>query len=118
MIQWLVHILVDALVLLVAARMMSSVEVRNYSTALLTALAVGVLSFLIGWLLTLILNVATLGLFYFVGLGFVTRIIANAVVIEIVDQMSTGFNTKGFTPSLILAVIIALVGSIVDAFLF
>lgn len=118
MIQWLIHILVDAVVLLVAAKVMSSVQVRSFSTALLTALGIGVLSFLIGWLLTLILNVATLGLFYFVGLGFITRVIANAVVIEIVDQMSSGFNTKGFTPSLILAVIIALVGSIVDALLF
>jgi putative membrane protein len=118
MIQWLIHIVIDALVLLVAAKMMSSVQVRNFTTAIIVALVIGVLSFLIGWLLTLILNVATLGVFYFTGLGFITRIIANAIVIEIADQMSSGFNTKGFTPSLILAVIIALVGSIVDAFLF
>ena len=116
--QWLIHLLIDALVLLVAARMMSTVQVRNYKTALLVALVVGILSFLIGWLLTVILNVATLGVFYFTGLGFITRIIANAIIIEIADKMSSGFNTKGFTPSLILAVIIAFVGSIVDWMLF
>ncbi len=118
MMQWLIHIIVDALVLLVAAKMMKSVQVRNFTTAIIVALVIGLLSFLIGWLLTLILNVATLGVFYFTGLGFVIRIVANAIIIEITDQMSSGFNTKGFTPSLILAVIIALVGSIVDAFLF
>lgn len=118
MIQWLIHILVDALVLLVAAKLMSSVEMRNFGTAVIVALVVGVLSFLIGWLLTLILNIATLGIFYFTGLGFIIRIIVNAIIIEIADQMSSGFNTKGFTPSLILAVIIAIVGSVVDAFLF
>lgn len=118
MIQWLIHILVDAVVLLVAAKLMSSVEMRNFKTALIVALTIGLLSFLIGWLLTLILNVATLGIFYFTGLGFITRVIANAIVIEIADHMSSGFNTRGFMPSLILAIIIALVGSIVDGFLF
>lgn len=118
MIQWLIHIVVNALVLLIAAKLMSSVQMRNFTTALIVALVIGVLSFLVGWLFTLILNVATLGLFYFTGLGFITRIVANAIVIEIADQLSTGFNTRGFTPSLILAVIIALVGSIVDAMLF
>ena len=118
MMQWLIHILVDALVLLVAAKMMSSVEVRSFGTAVIVAVVVGILSFLIGWLLTLVLNIATLGIFYFTGLGFIIRIIVNAIIIEIADKMSSGFNTKGFTPSLILAVLIALVGSIVDAFLF
>lgn len=116
--QWLIHILIDAIVLLVAARMMSTVQVRDFKTALIVALIVGVLSFLIGWLLTLILNVATLGVFFFTGLGFITRIIANAIIIEITDKMSSGFNTKGFVPSLILAVIIAFVGSLVDLILF
>ena len=116
--QWVIHILIDAIVLLVAARMMSTVQVRDFKTALIVALVVGVLSFLIGWLLTVILNVATLGVFYFTGLGLITRIIANAIIIEITDKMSTGFNTKGFTPSLILAVIIAFVGSLVDLILF
>lgn len=118
MIQWLIHILVDALVLLIAARLMTSVEVRNFSTAIIVAIVIGILSFLIGWLLTFILNVATVGIFYFTGLGFVTRIIANAIIIEIADKMSSGFNTRGFVPSLILAVIIAFVGSVVDLFLF
>lgn len=118
MIQWLIHIIVDALVLLVAAKLMTSVEVRNFTTAIIVAIVVGILSFLIGWLLTLILNVATIGIFYFTGLGFVTRIIANAIIIEITDQLSSGFKTRGFMPSLILAVIIAFVGSLVDLFLF
>ena len=116
--QWLIHIIIDALVLLVAAKLMSSVQVRSFTTALIVALVIGVLSFLIGWLLTLILNIATLGIFYFTGLGFIIRIIVNAIIIEIADKMSSGFNTKGFTPSIILAVIIALVGAIVDGFLF
>lgn len=112
---WIIHILLDALVLLVAAKLMSTVEIRNFSTALLTALAVGVLGFLIGWLLAGVLHLATLGLFYFTGLSFIIRIVVNGIVIEIVDQFSSGFHTKGFMPSLILAVIIAVVGAAFDA---
>lgn len=118
MIQLLVHLVVDALVLLVAAKAMSTVEVRSFSTAIWVAILIGVFSFLIGWLLSLILNIATLGIFYFTGLGFIIRIIVNAIIIEIVDKVSKGFHTKGFTPSLILAVLIALVSWIVDYLLF
>lgn len=118
MIQAIVHLIVDALVLLIAAKVMSSVQLKGFGTAIVTAIAIGILSFLIGWLLRGVLNVATLGLFAFTGLGFIIRVIANAIVIEIVDKMSKSFNTKGFLPSLILAVLIALAGSIVDAVLF
>lgn len=116
-VKWLLHLLVDAGVLLLAAKMMSSVKLSGFKTALFVALIIGVLSFLIGWLLTLVLNVATFGIFYLTGLGFVTRIVANAIVIEIADGLSSDFDTKGFMPSLILAVIIAAVGSLVDYFL-
>jgi putative membrane protein len=118
MIKLLVHLLVDAIVLLVAAKMMSSVHVRSFGTAIWVAILIGIFSFLIGWLLTLILNIATLGIFFFTGLGFIIRIIVNAIIIEIVDKVSKGFETKGFTPSLILAVLIAFVSWIVDYILF
>ncbi|EMR03733.1 phage holin family protein [Cesiribacter andamanensis] len=118
MIKLLVHLLVDALVLILAAKAMSSVYVRSFGTAIWVAVLIGIFSFLIGWLLTLVLNLATLGIFYFTGLGFIIRIIVNAIIIEIVDKVSKGFNTKGFMPSLILAILIALVGSILDYFLF
>lgn len=118
MIKLLVHLLVDALVLIIAAKAMSTVQVRSFGTAIWVAILIGIFSLLIGWLLTLILNIATLGIFYFTGLGFIIRIIVNAIIIEIVDKLSKGFNTKGFMPSLILAILIALVGSIVDYFLF
>lgn len=112
--NWILQIFVTAIVLVIASRLMGSVQVRNFKTALLVALAIGVLSFLVGWLFTLFLNVATLGIFYFLGLGFITRTIAFAIVIEIVDQFSKGFNTRGFLPSLWLAIILALVGMLMD----
>ncbi|WP_373057513.1 hypothetical protein [Zunongwangia sp. H14] len=98
--------------------MMSKVELKGFKTALLVALIIGVLSFLLSWLLTAVLNIATLGIFYFLGLGFITRIIAYAIVIEIADKLSSDFRTVGFAPSLWLAIILAVVGAIIDAILF
>lgn len=114
MLNWLLHIIIDAGVLLIAAKLLPKVELKGWKTAILVALLIGVLSFFLSWILTAVLNIATLGIFYFLGLGFVTRIIAYAIIIELADKLSTGFKTHGFMPSLWLAIIIALVGSLVD----
>ncbi len=116
--EWLVHILTEAAVLLVAAKYMQGVELKGFKTALIVALLIGVLSFLLSWLLSLILNIATLGLFYFLGLGFIIRIIVNALIIELADKLTKDFKTVGFTSSLWLALILAISGAIIDALLF
>lgn len=114
MLTWLVHVVIDAVVLLLAAKMLPKVELKNWKTAIVVALLIGVLSFFLSWILTAILNIATLGIFYFLGLGFITRIIAYAIIIELADKLSKGFKTHGFMPSLWLAIIIAIVSAIVD----
>lgn len=118
MLNWLLHIIIDAAVLLIAARMLPKVELKGWKTAIIVAVIIGILSFLLSWILTAVLNIATLGIFYFLGLGFITRIIANAIIIELADKMSNDFKTHGFMPSLWLAIIIAIVGSLVDWMLF
>lgn len=115
MVQWLIHIIIDALVLLLAANFLPRVELKGFKTAILVALLIGILSFFLSWLLTGIFNIATLGIFYFLGLGFVTRVIAYAVIIELADQLSKDFKTRGFMASVWLAVILSLAGVIVDA---
>lgn len=114
MIQWLIHIIIDAAVLLVAAHLFPKVELKGFKTAIIVALIIGVLSFFLSWILTLLLNVATLGIFYFLGLGFITRIIAYAIIIELASKLSKDFRTHGFAPSLWLAILLAVVAAIVD----
>ena len=118
MLQWLLHIVIDAGVLLIAARFLPGVKLRGFRTAIIVALLIGVLSFFLSWFLTLMLNIVTLGIFYFLGIGFITRLIAYAIIIEMADKFSEDFKTDGFTPSIWLAVILALVGVVVDAILF
>jgi len=116
--EWLVHILIEAVVLLVAAKYMEKVELKGFKTAIIVAIIIGVLSFFLSWILSLVLNLATLGIFYFLGLGFIIRIIVNAIIIELADKLTKDFKTVGFITSLWLAVILAIVGAIVDAILF
>ncbi|MEP6261714.1 MAG: phage holin family protein [Gillisia sp.] len=118
MLQWLLHIIIDAAVLLIAAKYMPKVELKGWKTAIIVALIIGILSFLLSWLLTGLLHLATLGLLYFLGLGFIIRIVVYAIIIEIADKVSKDFRTVGFLPSLWLAIILAIVGGIVDAILF
>ncbi|MGB7842422.1 MAG: phage holin family protein [Salinimicrobium sp.] len=115
MFDWLIHILIDSIVLLLAAKLLSGVHLKGFKTAIIVALMIGILSFFLSWLFTLILNLATLGIFYFLGLGFITRTIAYAIIIELADKLSSDFKTDGFMSSLWLAILLAFVGGIVDA---
>lgn len=115
--EWLVHILIEAVVLLVAAKYMARVELKGFKTAIIVALIIGILSFFLSWILNLVLNIATLGILYFLGLGFIIRIIVNALIIELADKLTKDFKTVGFTTSLWLAVILAITGAIIDAIL-
>lgn len=118
MLQWILHIVIDALVLLGAAKMMTKVHLKGFKTALIVALLIGILSFFLSWILTVVLNIATLGIFYFLGLGFIIRVVVYAIIIELADQLSKDFKTIGFVTIIWLAVILALVGALVDAILF
>ncbi len=114
MFQWLLQIIINAAVLLIAAKYMSKVELKGWKTEIIVALSIGIFSGLI----TLILNIFTLGIIYLIGLGVIIRIIGNAIIIEIADKLSKDFKTVGFLPSIWLAVILAIAGAIVDAILF
>ena len=110
----ILKIIVTPIVILLAARYMGSILIKDKRAAIFTALSIIVVGFLIGWFLTLMFNVLTLGLFWLIGLGVITRIIAYAVVIEIVDKLRKDFETVGFKASLILSIWLALAWGLVE----
>ena len=114
--DWLIILIVNAVVFLLAAKVMSSVDLKGVGTAIWVAILFGIIGFLTNWLLSRVVNIATLGVFYFTGLHFITQIIVNAIVIEIVDKISSGFKTRGFMANIILAILIALAGALVTYF--
>ena len=115
--DWIISLVVNAVVVLGVAYMLPKVEVRNFGSALLVALLIGILNPTIGWLLRGVLHVATLGIPALLGLGFIIRLIAFAIIIKMVDALVGGFKVHGFTTALIMALILAVVGSVVNHFL-
>ena len=84
------------------------------ASAVITSICILVIGFLIGWLITLFFNIATLGIFWIIGLGIITRTVAYAVVIELVDVFIKKFKTDGFVASLKLAIVLAIVWGVID----
>ncbi len=114
----LVTFFVTAAVIYLSARFMKKVHIKSFGSAVIVALLIAVFNFLIGWLLRFVFHLATFGILYFTGLSIVISIVVNAIIIEIVDQVMKGFDTDGFLPSLLLAVILAVANGIVGALLF
>jgi putative membrane protein len=104
--NFIIELLVNAGILLLLAYLMPTVAIRNFGTAILVALVVGILNATIGILLRLPLNIVTLGL-----LSFVIRLLVTALMIKIADKLFSGFIVKGFLPAVIIAVVIAIAGS-------
>ncbi len=115
--DFIISLVINAVVVLMAAYILPKVEIRNFGSALLVAFLLGILNPTIGWILRRLLDIVTLGIPFLIGLGFIIRLIATAIVIKIVDALVPGFKVRGFTNALILAIIIALISTLVDYFL-
>lgn len=79
---------------------------------LLIGAVVGVLHFLLGWLLFGVLTVATLGIAYL--LGFLTRLVVTALILKLADVVSRRFTINGFLPAFLAAALMSLVSFGVD----
>ena len=99
----LVRFLGTAFALLLITRVLPGFVVDNFYTALIVALILGVLNITIKpilSILTLPLNIITLGLFSFV---------INAVLLLAVASFVEGFHIEGFIPAIVAGAIIAVV---------
>lgn len=110
--NFILELLVNAGVLFLLAALLPSVNIKSYATAIGVALVIGILNATIGFLLRLPLNIVTLGL-----LSFVVRLIVSAVMIKLADKLFRGFEVKGWGPAFILAICIAIAGTIMHSIL-
>jgi putative membrane protein len=111
--NWLLQLLINAVVLLLASKIMSTVKIRSFGTALGVAFVIGILNATIGAILRFPLN-----LFTFFLLSFFVRLIVLAIVIKIADALFAGFEVKSFSAAVLLACIMAVAGSLVSYLLF
>ncbi len=102
-----------AIGLWIADRLLSNFEISGgWKSYALVAALLGVLQFLLGWLIYVVLGIATLGLGFL--FSFVTRLIVSAIVLLIADKLSRRLTIRGFVPALLAALIVALTGSVMD----
>lgn len=101
LINWLIY----SLAILVSAYVLPGVTVSAFSTALFAALILGILNALLKpllVLLTLPINILTLGLFTFV---------INSIIVLIADKLVTGFEVAGFWWALLFSIILSVISA-------
>lgn len=101
----LINWLISALAIIITAYILPGVHISSFGTALITAIALGILNAFIKpvlLLLTLPINVLTLGLFTFV---------INALIILLVSSLVAGFRVDGFWWALLFSIILSIINS-------
>jgi putative membrane protein len=111
MMRLIIRVLASTLAVLIAARLIPGIEVNGYQAALVAAIVLGLLNVTIRpiiMLLTLPLNLLTLGLFSWVINGFLFWIVGN--ILE-------GFKVHDFVAAFLGALLVTLISWIVNLLL-
>ncbi|MGA8709552.1 MAG: phage holin family protein [Steroidobacteraceae bacterium] len=107
--RFLVHLVVTALLLLLVSQLVGGVHVRDLPAALLAALVLGIVNFLVRPILILItlpVTILTLGLFL---------IVINALMLELTSKLVSGFVVQNFISAVIAAVLLGVFNLLVSA---
>ena len=101
-----------ALGVFAASRMIAGVQVPGFWDAIVVAAIYGVLNFFLGWLLYVVLGFATLGIGFL--LGFITRLVVNAILLKFTSGITNRMIIKGFGNAVLAALVISGVGILAD----
>ncbi len=94
----------------ITAIVLPGFHVKSLGSAFVVAAIFGVLNFLLGWLLFVVLAIGTLGIGLL--LAFVTRWIVNAILLKITDALSDSLKIDGFKWALGGALMMSLLGTL------
>ncbi len=109
--NFIIQLLIDAGILLGMTYLLPAVRVKNYVTAIWVALVIGLLNATVGFIIRVPLNIVTLGL-----LSFLIHLVVTALMIKLADVLFSDFEVKGFAPAVIIALVMAIVGSLIAVF--
>lgn len=104
----LVYLLINSVAIIVAASILPGVTVDSVTTVVLLAIVLGVINTFIKplvLLLTLPINLVTLGLFTFV---------VNALLVLLADLLVGGFAVSNFLWALLFSLVVSLVSSFLN----
>lgn len=108
--RWLLHWIVNALVLLVISHLVPGFNVRSFGSAMLAVVVIGIVNATLGLFLkfaTFPLAILTLGLFVFV---------IDAVVLWFSSKLVPGFSVQGFRPAFVAGLILAIIQMLMGLF--
>jgi putative membrane protein len=103
MLNMIVNWLLSAMSLIIVAHVIRGFDVMSFGTALLAALAVGLVNATLGLflkILTFPITLLSLGVFWFV---------INALMLKLVASFVPGFTIQGFLPAFFGALVLSLV---------
>ena len=105
--NYLLSLILSALAVLVSAYVVPGVSVNSFATSVVVALVLSVLNAFVRpilVILTLPINILTLGLF---------SIIINVIILAIAAAIIPGFRIEGFLPALVFIIILSLITTII-----
>lgn len=108
LISWLIL----TLAVLATAAIIPGFKIRGIGSAVLVAALFGVLNTLLGWLLFAVIGIATLGLGFL--LAFITRWIVNAIILKLVDGITSHLSIRSFGTALVAALVMAGLGTLFE----
>ncbi|MCP3031393.1 phage holin family protein [Halobacillus sp. A1] len=110
--NWLLHIIVNAIAIIIVSFVFSSVEIDGFIGALIAALILSILNAIVRpilVILTLPITVLTLGLFL---------LIVNAITLAMTDALlGSTFEIAGFGMTIIAALVISLLNLVLNSFI-
>jgi putative membrane protein len=109
---FLIHWLIRAVAIIITAYLLPGVRLSGFAAALVTAVVLGLVNLLIRpllLLLTLPLNILTLGLFTFV---------INALLILLTSAIVPGFTVTGFGWALLFSLVLSIINYLLGVIVF
>lgn len=110
MVSVLINWIVSAMVIFSIAYILPGIHIADFTSALVVALVLGIINALLKpilLLLTLPINILTLGLFTFV---------LNALLILLVSNIVPSFGVDGFFAAFIFAIVLSIANTVVHSF--
>lgn len=104
----IIRILINAVAVFVASRIITGVSVDSFTTALIVSVVLGLLNAFVKPVLTLLtipITILTLGLFL---------IVINVLMVYLADYLIAGFGVSGFISALLFSLVVAVVSWLID----
>ena len=107
----IIKLLITAVVAYLLPKILSGVQVADFTSAIIFAIILGLLNLIVRHILSLLslpITILTLGLF---------SLVINALIILLADKFTEGINVDGFWWALIFSVALSVITSILESIL-